>query len=98
MSLPINVRPAAQRDLDDAARWYESQRQGLGGEFLDEFLSVTSRISEGPLAYPEVGRAARRAMLRRFPFGVFYRIANGTVVVVAVMHSSRNPRRWMERV
>lgn len=98
MSLPVNVRPAAQRDLEEASRWYESQRQGLGGDFLDEFLSVTSRISERPLAYPEVGRAARRAMLRRFPFGVFYRIANDAVVVVAVMHSSRNPRRWMERV
>ena len=97
MSLPINVRLAAQRDLEEAARWYEAQRPGLGDEFLDEFLSVASRISDAPAAYPEVGRAARRAMLRRFPFGVFYRIGDDSVAVVAVMHSSRNPRRWMER-
>jgi plasmid stabilization system protein ParE len=98
VSLRVNVRPAAQHDLDEAARWYESHRAGLGDEFLDEFLATTSRIGEAPLAYPEIGRAARRAMLRRFPFGVFYRIADDSVVVVAVMHSSRHPRRWMRRV
>ena len=98
MNATVSVRPAAQRDLAEAARWYESQRAGLGDEFLDEFLSLTWRIGESPLVYPEVGRATRRAMLRRFPFGVFYRIADDRVVIVAVMHSRRDPRRWMERV
>jgi hypothetical protein len=45
----------AQRDIEEAARWYESQQFGLGDAFLDEFLAASSRISEAPLAYPEVG-------------------------------------------
>jgi len=97
LSLSVRIRPAAQRDIDDAARWYESQRPGLGASFLDEFLAAAARISETPLAYPEVRRSARRAMLHRFPFGIFYRVTEDAAVVVAVMHSSRDPHRWTSR-
>jgi hypothetical protein len=36
----VIARPAAAADVEDAYRWYESQRAGLGDEFL-EALSVT---------------------------------------------------------
>lgn len=97
MTIPVKVRPAAQRDIDEAARWYESQQPGLGDEFLDEFLATTSRISETPLAYPEVGRSTRRVLLQRFPFAIYYRLADDSAVVFAVMHGSRDPRRWTQR-
>ena len=97
MSFEIRVRPRARRDLEEAARWYETQSAGLGGEFLDEVRDSCSRISEQPSLYPEVHRATRRALLHRFPFGVFYRIVGDVIAVVAVMHSSRHPHRWMSR-
>jgi plasmid stabilization system protein ParE len=97
VTIPVNVRAAAQRDIDDAARWYESQQPGLGDAFLDEFLAASFRIGEDPLAYPEVGRSTRRILLRRFPFGIYYRLANDAAVVLAVMHGSRDPQRWKER-
>lgn len=67
--------------------------RGSGMSFSMDFLAVASRISDTPQAYPEVGRADRRVMLRRFPFGVFYRIVDDSVTAVAVMHGSRDPRR-----
>ena len=30
----VVVRPAAAADIEDAYQWYESQRTGLGEEFL----------------------------------------------------------------
>ena len=79
MSHEIRIRKRAQEDIASAARWYESQRAELGGEFLDEVRSTFSLIAENPKLYPEIHRQTRRAMLQRFPFGVFYRI-KGTVV------------------
>ena len=97
MTLEVRLRPEAEQDLADAAAWYEEQRQGLGHEFLDEMLTMLSSIAETPLMYPDVHRNTRRAVIHRFPFSVYFRIENATIVVVAIMHGSRNPRRWKNR-
>jgi plasmid stabilization system protein ParE len=97
MSLRLHVRPEAEQDLEDAAAWYAEQRPGLGQEFLDEALRSFRRIAEQPKLYPIVHRDTRRALIRRFPFGVFYRIEPDFITVVAVMHGSRDPQRWKQR-
>lgn len=97
MTLEVRLRPEAEQDLADAAAWYEEQRQGLGHEFLDEVLTMLSSIAETPLMHPNVHRNTRRAIIHRFPFGVYFRVEDATIVVVAVMHGSRNPRRWKNR-
>jgi plasmid stabilization system protein ParE len=52
-------------------------------------------------AFPESGplvhRGVRRQLLRRFPYGLFYRLIEGQVVVVACFHARRNPRVWRSR-
>ena len=79
----IRLRPEAEQDLDEAAIWYDKQQPGLGQRFLDEVLATFVSIAEMPRKYPSVHRATRRALIRRFPFGVFYRIDELGVVVVA---------------
>ena len=97
MSLKVYLRPEAETDIEEAAIWYEEQRQGLGQEFLDDVLSLCETISENPAIYPVVHRRTRRALIRRFPFGVYFRIEDKQVIVVAVIHGSRHPRRWRQR-
>lgn len=97
MKRTVRLREEADRDLAAAASWYEQQRRGLGHEFLDEALTTFRAIAERPLIYPLVHRATRRALMQRFPFGVYFRVENSNVVVVAVMHGSRHPRRWHGR-
>ena len=97
MSLRVYIRPEAETDIEEAALWYEKQRQGLGQEFLDEILSLCETIAENPAMYPVVHRRTRRALIRRFPFGVYFRIDDEQVVVVAVIHGSRHPRSWRQR-
>jgi len=97
MSLALRLRPEAERDLSDAAIWYEAQLAGLGHRFLDEVENAFSAIAEAPRRYPVVHKSMRRMLIRRFPFGVYYRIEKSAIVVLAVMHASRNPRRWKGR-
>ncbi|MCK9362979.1 MAG: type II toxin-antitoxin system RelE/ParE family toxin [Syntrophales bacterium] len=97
MTIDLRLRPESEQDLADAAVWYEEQRDGMGNQFLDEVLSVFSVISETPLMFPVVHRNIRRALIHRFPFGVYYRVESDGIVVVAVMHGSRDPRQWKSR-
>jgi plasmid stabilization system protein ParE len=94
---PPIFRPAAAADVEDAYRWYEDQRAGLG----DEFLAAVSNVVESLVAYPErfpiVYRQTRRVLLHRFPYSLFYRIIDDQIIVVACMHGRLHPRRWQSR-
>jgi plasmid stabilization system protein ParE len=95
--MQLVVRPAAAADLDDTFLWYEAQRPGLGHEFLAAVRTAFGSILSNPKLYGVVHRNTRRALLRRFPYGVFYRIYPDTIVVVACMHGRRDPKRWRSR-
>ena len=97
MTFEVRIRPEAEQDMSEAASWYEQQQRGLGQEFLDETLAVFMRLGEIPLVCELMYRSARRALLRRFPFAVFYTFEDDVVLVVGVLHGSRHPRHWMRR-
>lgn len=98
MTVKARLRPEAEEDLAEAALWYEANEHGLGGQFLDQVQATLAAISDQPAAYTVVHNSVRRALVRRFPFGVFYTADNDGVVVIAIFHGSRNPRSWMQRV
>jgi len=97
MTLNVRIREEAEIELSDAAIWYEEQRPGLGHEFLDQVLSLIHSLPDHPLQYPVLHKDVRRALLGRFPFGVFYAVKSDYIIVYAVMHASRHPRRWQSR-
>lgn len=95
--MPIIVRPAAAADIDEAFVWYERQRPGLGDEFLAAVQSARDSIATHPAMHPVIHRDTRRALVHRFPYGLFYRVYGDVIVVVACMHGKRDPRRWRSR-
>ena len=94
----VILRPAAAADIEEAFLWYEDRESGLGHEFLEAVQSVLTNVGAQPRAYPVIHRNTRRALLRRFPYGLFYRTYDEeTVVVVSCMHARRNPKDWRSR-
>ena len=91
------LEPEARADLAEAFVWYEDQRPGLGSEFLAEVARVLENIERGPDAHAIIRGQTRRALVRRFPYAVFYVVDPSIVAVTAVMHGRRDPRRWQER-
>lgn len=91
------VRPLAQAELDDAAAWYERQQSGLGLRFLTVVDHVFNRIRETPLQFPSVHADVRRALLQTFPYAVYFRENEDSVVILAVLHLRRDPRIWRGR-
>ena len=89
--------PQADREIEAAFQWYEKERAGLGLEFLEELRSTYDRIVEGPLKYQHLRSDIRRALLRRFPYAVYFAVEQSKIVVLAVLHASRDPAEWQRR-
>lgn len=97
MSDPLIIRPEAEQDMAEGRAWYDSQRAGLGVEFLTAVDEVFDRIRENPELYAPEYKSVRRAGLNRFPYVAYFRIVNDAIEVIAVQHGGRSPRRWRSR-
>lgn len=91
--------PEAKGDIADAYQWYEEQSLGLGLEFLRCVEAALLAIQRAPLGYPIVQESYRRALVRRFPFAIFFEFAadQNRCVVYAVFHCSQDPEKWRRR-
>jgi plasmid stabilization system protein ParE len=84
------IRPAAEFDLEEAARWYDKQRTGLSDELLAEVRSLLETVQERPESFPVAYRQARRARLKRFPYAVYFQLRGDTISVIAILHTSQD--------
>lgn len=98
MTRQLTLRPEAERDIEDAANWYQLRGYNLGHQFLDEVAATFEAIADRPESFPVVHRGVRRALMHRFPFGVVFLPHADSIIVLAVLHGSRDPRRWQERI
>jgi hypothetical protein len=92
------LRPEARVELDNAALYYEGIREGLGDEFIDDFLIAISAIEEAPMRWPEIEPGVRRFRLARFRYRVAYRVLSESIEVLALAHTSRRERYWRDRL
>ena len=88
------VSPRATAEATLAAEWYETQAIGLGGEFLRALDAVFAAITREPERFARTSATVRRALVRRFPYGVFFREYADRVVVLGVIHARRDWHRW----
>jgi hypothetical protein len=89
---------AARVEVIEARNRYDKQVPGLGARFLDELDHQAGRISANPLQFPAVLADVRRARLRRFPYGLFFRTVDEIIFVLARFHSSQDPLIWQSRI
>ena len=92
------VAPEAELDIAEAYVWYESRRIGLGEEFLGSVDAALERICRQPMIYAVVHETYRRALIRRFPYAIFFESTETSVTVYAVFHTSRDPQKWRHRL
>lgn len=97
MNLRLVVRPQAEAELQAARDWYDTQRSGLGQDFVDQVRETIVSVAERPASFPKVHGEVRRAILRRFPYGVFFRTTTEDIVILGIIHGRRHPRLWRSR-
>lgn len=102
MSWRVEFAPEVERDVTEAAEWYEARQSGLGFRFIEEIIRVWDALADNPLL---VSRRHPTKNIRwrypeRFPYRVIYEVdeAEHTVRVAAVLHAARHDRHWKKRV
>jgi plasmid stabilization system protein ParE len=101
-ALPLKVfalifTQAARVELIDAQDWYESEAPGLGRRFRAALDALVERMSANPRQFPVVFKNVRRALLRRFPYSLFFVIEDKALIVIACFHGSRDPAQCQAR-
>jgi len=97
MNYSLSLRPRALAEIEAARNRYDLV--GHGDTFLGEIESVLEAVQAMPLRFPVVHGTVHRALLRRYPLAVFFRIRPDTphIVVLAVFPQRGNPARWPKR-
>jgi plasmid stabilization system protein ParE len=99
MSRRLRLHPGAQRELAEAAAYYEAESSGLGDAFLAEVVRTFDRILVFPEACPVSRGGIRIKVLDAFPYSLYYAIiADDDVLVVSIAHHKRRPFYWDDRV
>ena len=98
MTYSVIVRPEAEREIQEAFDWYEERSEGLGTEFLRTADACLSGVQRSPEAYQVVHAGVRRALLRKFPYALFYLVRDDKIIVLACFHIKRSPADWQRRV
>ena len=96
--MKLRFSAAARRDLNEAALWLELQQPGLGERFLKEVAQAQRLILDRPEAWHPLGLRLRRCRLKRFRYGLIYRLTADAIEVIAIAHDRQKPDYWRDRV
>ena len=91
-------RPEARAELALAWAWYEEKRVGLGDELVVCAEAAIAGASRDPDLHRRVRGEVRRALVRRFPYGVFFVADDEERLVLAIAHDRRSPGYWEARL
>ncbi|MCP5520229.1 MAG: type II toxin-antitoxin system RelE/ParE family toxin [Verrucomicrobiales bacterium] len=94
----LSYHPEARKEVVEAARFYEGKVPGLGAEFLAEFNRAVALILETPDRWRFLEHDLRRFLMRRFPYGILYKVFGEEVRILVVKHHSRHPDYWQGRL
>lgn len=94
MNRQLKLRPRALAEIEKARDQYDLV--GHGESFLSELEVVLEATRAMPERFPIVHGSIHRALLRRYPFAVFFRVRgeSGDVIVLAVFPQRGDPARW----
>ncbi|MGN6110326.1 MAG: hypothetical protein ACTHU0_34805 [Kofleriaceae bacterium] len=97
MSYQLSLRPRALAAVKVARERYALV--GHGASFVAELDAVFEVMQAMPLRFPIAYGTIRRALLRRYPFAVFFRIRPDSehVVVLAVFPQRGDPVQWPKK-
>ena len=97
MVYSLSIRKEAEADIAEAFQYYEHCRDNLGSDFVLCIEESLSRIKKNPKQYKTIYKHVHRALVRRFPYGVYYVVNNTQIVIIGVVHARKNPKHWQAR-
>ena len=93
----VELTSEAAHEAIEAALGYENEREGLGVRFEEQLDVLFERVAATPAQFPRVSGGAQRALMRVFPYAVYFVVHEERVRVFAILHQHREPGTWRNR-
>lgn len=99
MEYKIFIDKDALNDIQDIIDWYNARLNGLGKKFQTQVKFQIKKLKQNPTIYNIRYNNVRCLIIKKYPYMVHYIVDNKklTVHIFAVIHTSRNPKIWIER-
>jgi toxin ParE1/3/4 len=88
----------ALEEFRQAARWYAERDTVVADKFIESVEDAIRRITDGPTRWRIVDEDIRRCLTQVFPYAILFTIEPESLLIVAVMHCSREPDYWRSRI
>ncbi len=98
MTYNFKVLSTAESHIDEAVGWYYLQADDLESKFLGALKETFDKILDNPLIYPHINKKYRRALVRKFPYFIYFRIDGINIKISAVFHTSRTPEKLYKQL
>ena len=100
MYYKVSILSEAEHDLDDAFIWYELHQVGLGKRFYECVNESVQFLAENPLTFAEIYKSLRRALIKKFPYGIYYKAILETreIQIVGILHFGRDLKILKKRI
>ena len=99
----LRILDEAAREVEAAAEYIEDQRTGYGRLFIRAYEEKLAQIIRFPGSGPPLrdavpGYELRSFWIRKFGYLIIVGVFDGVPTIVAVMHHSREPGYWRDRL
>lgn len=94
----INFSKLADIDIKDTIDYYNWKQSGLGDRFFDKLQLKIEKILANPESYAYRYKNVRFAKIDQFPFIVQFINETDAIIIISIIHTSRNPQLWKERI
>jgi plasmid stabilization system protein ParE len=96
--MKYSFHPEARSEFKEAAIYYSEKSPSLASAYYTEVENAIEKIVENPYLYRVIDEDVRRCLTRRFPYAILYTIEDNYILILAVMHCSREPSYWKHRL
>lgn len=96
--MKIKILGSASQDLVDGYWFYENQAEGIGRYFLDTLYSDIDSLVLHAGIHSIHFEKFHRLLSKRFPFAIYYRVENETILIYSILDCRRDPAWTRERL
>lgn len=98
MAFEVELIEEAKADYYEIIDWYEKQQSGLGLRFYFLMNQLFQKLELHPLNYSHYSKPFRYTILKGFPYRVVFKVERSKVHIIAIFHTSRNPKELRKRL
>ena len=93
----LEISEEAEKDFDNSYEYYFNDSPEIADAFFQRINISLEIIRRSPLAFQKIHKSLRRVIVKKFPFVIYYQVVGHTIRIIAIFHTSRNPKVWTAR-